>query len=268
MSEEAEDILSINSDSPDTSVAVESGSDSSEMSPAPGEITSLSVEEEMTVQRRRRHRFTPYEDQAILKAREVRRGLRKQEFKRIAEALDMPQASIERRFYFLLRQKRTRKGRRQESTTVQELNVVQLQDQASGFFKQSDDSLKDLLSLPSRVEAIEKRLNGMLDLKGFVEHLIEIDRHFDREQELLTELAQKDREVQRMKGEIAAKIEKLNKREEELNEIYQLLEVTLQQFMNLSSIDKLRVLGDFTLKIETVIDRFGNVIRRRPVVVP
>jgi hypothetical protein len=57
-------------------------------------------------------------------------------------------------------------------------------------------------------------------------------------------------------------------REEELDDLYTQLEVTLHQFMNLSSIDKLKVLGDFTIKIETVVDRFGNIVRRRPIVVP
>lgn len=268
MSEEAEEILSINGDSPEANSPILTEMAVDEASPVQDGLPSASSEMEMADKKRKRHRFTPYEDQAILRVREVKRGLRKREFKRIAETLDMPQASVERRFYFLSRQKRARKTREQESLKVQELGVVEQQSQASRFFDKSDDFLKDLLSLPERVAAIEKRMYGMLDLKGFVEHLVELDRRFDREQELLEELAKKDREIQRMKEEMAAKIEKLNRREEELSEVHQLLEMTLQQFMNLSSFDKLRVLGDFTLKVETVMDKFGNIIRRRPVVVP
>ncbi|NLS45001.1 MAG: hypothetical protein GX969_04605, partial [Firmicutes bacterium] len=126
----------------------------------------------------------------------------------------------------------------------------------------------EILTLPARVERIEKRLYGMLDLKGFIERLISIQQQLEREQQLLETLAKKEREIERIRNDIEKRIEQMKTREEELDDLYKQLEVTFQHFMNLSSLDKLRVLGDFTIKIETVVDKFGNIIRRRPVVVP
>ncbi|NPV79306.1 MAG: hypothetical protein HPY52_03375 [Firmicutes bacterium] len=223
--------------------------------------------------KRRRHRFTDNEDNMILKAREVERGGRKETLKKIAQTLGMRQSSVERRYYFLLRREKvthqkSARGSMDRSPTLNKSpnGGAQVAQQPS-FFKSDEEFLQTLITLPARVAALEERTRNMLDLKGFIEHLVEVDRQFEREQQLLDELAAKDEEIHRLKEDMQARIERLNRREEELNEIYQLLEITFQQFMNLSSLDKLRVLGDFTVKIETVIDKFGNIIRRRPIAV-
>ncbi|HHY31519.1 MAG TPA: hypothetical protein GX515_00645 [Firmicutes bacterium] len=228
-------------------------------------------------QRRKRHIFTEYEDKLLMKVLERRPGERKQELERLASLFGVPYLTLRHRFYTVIKRKVSEGPagptavtevveRAEEAVTARPSQ--QTQDAGEGLARPALDPMEELLTLPGRVERIEKRLSGMLDLKGFIDRLIDINRQLDREQQLLEELAQKEREIQRMKEEMQKKIQRINEREEELNDLYSQLEMTLHQFMNLSSIDKLKVLGDFTVKVETVIDRFGNVIRRRPVVVP
>ncbi|MGE5592831.1 MAG: hypothetical protein ACM3X3_03995 [Betaproteobacteria bacterium] len=228
-------------------------------------------------QRRKRHIFTEYEDKLLMKVLERRPGERKQELERLASLFGVPYLTLRHRFYTVIKRKVSEgptgpttvtevMERAEEAVTARPSQ--QPQEAGEGRARPALDPMEELLTLPGRVERIEKRLSGMLDLKGFIDRLIDINRQLDREQQLLEELAQKERELQRMREEMQKKVQRINEREEELNDLYSQLEMTLHQFMNLSSIDKLKVLGDFTVKVETVIDRFGNVIRRRPVVVP
>ncbi len=227
-----------------------------------------------TRQRRKRHIFTEYEDKLLMKVLEKRPGERKQELERLSGLFGVPYLTLRHRFYTVIK-RTTSQGPAGSTTEVTECAggivtsaPVETREVAEDRARTVQDPMQELLTLPARVERIEKRLSGMLDLKGFIDRLIDINRQLDREQQLLEELAQKEREIQRMREEIQKKIQRITAREEELDDLYNQLETTLHQFMNLSSIDKLKVLGDFTIKIETVIDRFGNVIRRRPIVVP
>ncbi|MEW5866288.1 MAG: hypothetical protein AB1774_05435 [Bacillota bacterium] len=224
--------------------------------------------------RRKRHIFTEYEDKLLMKVLEKRPGERKQELERLSNLFAVPYLTLRHRFYTVIKQKHA-SGLLKTSTEEVEQTVEVAAPTPAGVHELEEeqarparDPMEELLSLPARVERIEKRLHGMLDLKGFIDRLIDINRQLDREQELLEELSQKEREIERMREEMQKRIQRINAREEELDDLYKLLETTLHQFMNLSSIDKLKVLGDFTIKIETVIDRFGNVVRRRPIVVP
>lgn len=225
-------------------------------------------------QRRRRHIFTEYEDKLLMKVLDRRPGERKKELERLAGLFGVPYLTLRHRFYTVIK-RRASEGPAGTVTEVMEhaeetvtAGPPQGQQIEESQVRPAQDPMEELLTLPARVERIEKRLSGMLDLKGFIDRLIDINRQLDREQQLLEELAQKEREIQRMREEMQKKVQRINAREEELSDLYSQLETTLHQFMNLSSIDKLKVLGDFTVKVETVIDRFGNVIRRRPVVVP
>ncbi|MDI7246053.1 MAG: hypothetical protein QME92_01060 [Bacillota bacterium] len=227
-------------------------------------------------QRRKRHIFTEYEDKLLMKVLDRRPGERKQELERLASLFGVPYLTLRHRFYTVIK-RRASEGSEITVTEVMErteeqetVAAVRPQEHhvEEGRARASQDPMEQLLTLPARVERIERRLSGMLDLKGFIDRLIDINKQLDREQQLLEELTQKEREIQRMRDEMQKKIQRMNAREEELDDLYSQLETTLHQFMNLSSIDKLKVLGDFTIKVETVIDRFGNVIRRRPVVVP
>ncbi|NLG80320.1 MAG: hypothetical protein GX492_10960 [Firmicutes bacterium] len=227
-----------------------------------------------TKQRRRRHIFTEYEDKLLMKVLDRRPGERKRELERLASLFGVPYLTLRHRFYTVIK-RRASEGSIGTLTEVMEdteetvtAGPSQGQQIEESQGRPAQDPMEELLTLPARVERIEKRLSGMLDLKGFIDRLIDINRQLDREQQLLEELAQKEREIQRMREEMQKKVQRINAREEELSDLYSQLETTLHQFMNLSSIDKLKVLGDFTVKVETVIDRFGNVIRRRPVVVP
>ncbi|MCR4402545.1 MAG: hypothetical protein NUW12_07140 [Firmicutes bacterium] len=225
-------------------------------------------------QRRKRHVFTEYEDKLLMKVLDRRSGERKRELERLADLFGVPYLTLRHRFYTVIKRRvsETPSGTVTEVTQRAEETVTAGQAQGQqieeSWPRAARDPMEELLTLPGRVERIEKRLSGMLDLKGFVDRLIDINRQLDREQQLLEELARKEREIQRMREELQKKIQRINAREEELSDLYSQLETTLHQFMNLSSIDKLKVLGDFTVKVETVIDKFGNVIRRRPVVVP
>lgn len=285
MTEEAREILEAN----DSGIVTDVGGQEAQMVTVSEETvldasiaaaaTQPEIQQTHPAPKRRRHRFTENEDNMILKAREVERGGRKETLEKIAQTLGMRQSSVERRYYFLIRREKAahRKSARAgvdrlpiagKSSTLDRLPDEGVQTgQQPPFFKSNDEFLQTLITLPERVAALEERARNMLDLKGFIEHLVEVDRQFEREQQLIDELAAKDEEIRRLREDIQARVERLNRREEELNEIYQLLEITFQQFMNLSSLDKLRVLGDFTVKIETVIDKFGNIIRRRPVAV-
>lgn len=55
----------------------------------------------------------------------------------------------------------------------------------------------------------------------------------------------------------------MRREREEMSSVYADLEGVLHTFMNLSSIDKLRVLGDFSTRLEATVDRFGNVVNTR-----
>ena len=227
------------------------------------EITPEVSTQEKPKKKRKRHVFTEYEDGLLLKVLERRPGERKQEIERLANLFQVPYLTLRHRFYTVIKQRAAAQA--QDVAKERAPQPVEKVTIKPGL---QQDPMEEILTLPARVERMEKRLYGMLDLKGFVDRLIDIQRQLEREQQLLEELAQKEREIERMQSDMQKKIERMKAREEELDDLYTQLEVTLHQFMNLSSIDKLKVLGDFTIKIETVVDRFGNIVRRRPIVVP
>jgi hypothetical protein len=233
--------------------------------------------------KRKRHVFTEYEDELLMKVLERRPGERKQEIERLANLFQVPYLTLRHRFYTVIKRRaevqahdvaKERVPRTVEKTLSKpddtRVPTGSMLSETIPDTKSSlqQDPMEEILTLPARVEHMEKRLYGMLDLRGFVDRLIDIQRQLEREQQLLEELAQKEREIERMRSDMQKKTERMKAREEELDDLYRQLEVTLHQFMNLSSIDKLKVLGDFTIKIETVVDRFGNIVRRRPIVVP
>lgn len=243
---------------------------------------SVSVQEKPK-KKRKRHVFTEYEDELLMKVLERRPGERKQEIQRLAELFQVPYLTLRHRFYTVIKRRAEAEGyvtatervhKRIEKAAIKScdtrISTESVLPEIIPDTKSSlgQDPMEEILTLPARVERMEKRLYGMLDLQGFVDRLIDIQRQLEREQQLLEELAQKEREIERMQSDMQKRTERMKAREEELDDLYRQLEVTLHQFMNLSSIDKLKVLGDFTIKIETVVDRFGNIVRRRPIVVP
>jgi hypothetical protein len=231
------------------------------------EVVAEVSTKEKPKKKRKRHVFTEYEDELLMKVLERRPGERKQEIERLASLFQVPYLTLRHRFYTVIKRRAETEAHDMGRDGVPKGSML---PEAVPDTKHSllQDPMAEILTLPARVERVEKRLYGMLDLKGFVDRLIDIQRQLEREQQLLEELAQKEREIERMQSDMQKKTERMKAREEELDDLYRQLEVTLHQFMNLSSIDKLKVLGDFTIKIETVVDRFGNIVRRRPIVVP
>ena len=57
--------------------------------------------------------------------------------------------------------------------------------------------------------------------------------------------------------------ERLKKRENELSDVYKMLNTMLSDFMRLESVSKLASLGDFMHRLEITVDQFGNVLKSR-----
>ncbi len=127
-------------------------------------------------------------------------------------------------------------------------------------------------SLPETVRNQEQRLvkleelqRHQLDLRGFIEHLLAVERDLKREDKLFEEIQQLQTINESLQAMMEKEREKLKKRETELAEVYQLLEKTLCDFMNLESVSKLASLGDFMHRLEITVDQFGNVLKSKRV---
>ena len=59
--------------------------------------------------------------------------------------------------------------------------------------------------------------------------------------------------------------ERLKKREDELADVYKMLNTMLTDFMHLESVSKLASLGDFMHRLEITVDQFGNVLKSKRV---
>lgn len=127
-----------------------------------------------------------------------------------------------------------------------------------------------LSSLPETIKAIEERLGKVeahqrhqLDLRGFVEHLLAVERDLKREDKLMEEIQKLMDENDRLQQKLLTEQEKIKKRESELNDVYKMLDTMLSDFMRLESVSKLASLGDFMHRLEITVDQFGNVLKSR-----
>ncbi|NLG85085.1 MAG: hypothetical protein GX493_10870 [Firmicutes bacterium] len=123
----------------------------------------------------------------------------------------------------------------------------------------------EVAKLQSRLEALEEYQRHQLDLRGFIEHLLAVERDLKEEDRLKAEIKSLHEENYRLTQEIAAEKKRIRAREQELEEIYQLLNTVLHDFMHLESVAKLASLGDFIHRLEVTVDQFGNVLRCRRV---
>lgn len=123
----------------------------------------------------------------------------------------------------------------------------------------------EVAKLQSRLEAVEEYQRHQLDLRGFIEHLLAVERDLKEEDRLKAEIKSLHEENYRLTQEIAAEKRRIRAREQELEEIYQLLNTVLHEFMHLESVAKLATLGDFIHRLEVTVDQFGNVLRCRRV---
>ncbi|MCL6613955.1 MAG: hypothetical protein K6U03_04985 [Firmicutes bacterium] len=124
---------------------------------------------------------------------------------------------------------------------------------------------REVAEIRGRLEALEEAQRHQLDLRGFIEHLLAVERDLKEEDRLKAEIRSLHEQNYQLTQEMAAEKKRLRAREEELEEIYQLLNNVLHEFMHLESVAKLASLGDFIHRLEVTVDQFGNVLRCRRV---
>ncbi len=155
----------------------------------------------------------------------------------------------------------------------QQIAVPEVESIPAAVNRSGDNSFfYAISSLPETVRTQEQRLvkleevqRHQLDLRGFIEHLLAVERDLKREDKLLEEIQQLQAVNESLQAMMEKEREKLKKRETELAEVYQLLEKTLSDFMNLESVSKLASLGDFMHRLEITVDQFGNVLKSKRV---
>ncbi|HEX7714047.1 MAG TPA: hypothetical protein VF531_08495 [Bacillota bacterium] len=132
--------------------------------------------------------------------------------------------------------------------------------------------LYQLSSLPETIKRLEERViwieenqRHQLDLRGFIEHLLAVERDIKREDKLMEEIQRLMDENQIIQNTAEKERERLKRREEELSEVYRMLETMLSDFMRLESVSKLASLGDFMHRLEITVDQFGNVLKSKRV---
>lgn len=137
------------------------------------------------------------------------------------------------------------------------------EDQKSTFLYQLAHLPEAIRKLEERVKALEAAQKRQLDLRGFIEHLLAVERDLKQEEKFLAEIDRLVAENQNLNERFEQERARLAKREKELTEIYELLNGTLNDFMHLESVAKLASLGDFIHRMEITVDQFGNVIKSR-----
>lgn len=130
--------------------------------------------------------------------------------------------------------------------------------------------LAQLASLPREMGEVRRRLSGLeeaqrhqLDLRGFIEHLLAVERDLKEEDRLRTEIQSLHEQKYQLGQELTSEKKRMRAREEELAEIHQMVNNVLAEFMQLESVAKLASLGDFIRRLEVTVDQFGNVLKCR-----
>ncbi|NLC53904.1 MAG: hypothetical protein GX770_08065 [Firmicutes bacterium] len=136
--------------------------------------------------------------------------------------------------------------------------------------EQKSTILYQLAHLPETITELEARVNLLeaaqkrqLDLRGFIEHLLAVERDLKQEEKFLAEIDRLVAENQSLREQFEKERARLANREKELTEIYELLNGALNEFMHLESVAKLASLGDFIHRMEITVDQFGNVMKSR-----
>lgn len=137
------------------------------------------------------------------------------------------------------------------------------EERKSTFLYQLAHLPEALQNLEARVMVLEESQKRQLDLRGFIEHLLAVERDLKQEEKLLKEIDRLVVENQSLVDRYEKEHNRLTKREKELTEIYELLNGALNDFMHLESVAKLASLGDFIHRMEITVDQFGNVMKSR-----
>lgn len=135
----------------------------------------------------------------------------------------------------------------------------------NSFFYQLSSLPDTIRNLDERLAEIEEKQRHQLDLRGFIEHLLAVERNLKREDKLLEEIQHLMDENASIRALAEKERERLKKREDELAEVYKILETMLSDFMRLESVSKLASLGDFMHRLEITVDQFGNVLKSKRV---
>ncbi len=142
---------------------------------------------------------------------------------------------------------------------------VSAPEEANSFLYQLSSIPETLKNLEERVSRIEVNQRHQLDLRGFIEHLLAVERDLKREDKLMEEIQRLMDENEQLQKTIERERERLRKREEELTDVYKMLNTMLSDFMHLESVSKLASLGDFMHRLEITVDQFGNVLKSKRV---
>ncbi|HBF38038.1 MAG TPA: hypothetical protein DDW50_12020 [Firmicutes bacterium] len=134
------------------------------------------------------------------------------------------------------------------------------------FFYQISSLPETVRSIGERLGFIEEQQRHQLDLKGFIEHLLAVERDLKREDKLMEEIQRLVLENDNVSAMMEKEHERLKNREQELSTVYNILETMLGDFMRLESVSKLASLGDFMHRLEITVDQFGNVLKSRRIV--
>ena len=149
-----------------------------------------------------------------------------------------------------------------------EITVSSNQSKAGdqSFFYQISSLPETVKNIGDRLGIIEEQQRHQLDLKGFIEHLLAVERDLKREDKLMEEIQRLISENDNIRSLMEKDHERLKKREQELADVYKILETMLGDFMRLESVSKLASLGDFMHRLEITVDQFGNVLKSKRVV--
>lgn len=124
---------------------------------------------------------------------------------------------------------------------------------------------RECSELRRRVGDLEESQRHQLDLRGFIEHLLAVERDLKEEDRLRTEIQSLHEQNYQATQELTLEKKRVRAREEELGEVCQLLNDVLSEFMHLESVAKLASLGDFIHRLEVTVDQFGTVLKCRRV---
>lgn len=153
----------------------------------------------------------------------------------------------------------------QKPLSTKAVELQEPEEKKSAFLYQLAHLPEAIQKLEARVEAIEAAQRHQLDLRGFIEHLLAVERDLKTEDKLLKEIDRLVAENNLLMEKLEQERGRLGKREQELNEIYGILNSMLNEFMHLESVAKLASLGDFIHRLEITVDQFGNVLNSRRV---
>ncbi|TCL62958.1 hypothetical protein EDC14_102211 [Hydrogenispora ethanolica] len=148
---------------------------------------------------------------------------------------------------------------------VPKIAVAEPQDSSNSFLYQLSSLPAAISKLEERLQKVEANQRHQLDLRGFIEHLLAVERDLKKEDKIMEELQHSLDENECLRESMEKDRLRLKKREEELAAVYKMLNSMLNDFMRLESVSKLASLGDFMHRLEITVDQFGSVLKSKKV---